>query len=65
MMNPKSSNRNLIMHVQQASEGQIQKLGSDALEPRQVSIPLPGSEVQAMTPAYKKMLRRLEDSVKM
>ena len=49
----------------QDSEGQIEKLGSEALEPRRVSVPLPGSEVQAMTPAYKKMLRRLEDSVEL
>ena len=51
----------------QDSEGQIEKLGSDseALEPRRGSVPLPGSEVQAMTPAYKKMLRRLEDSVEL
>ena len=33
----------------QDSEGQIAKLGSEALEPRRVSVPLPGSEVQAMT----------------
>ena len=49
----------------QDSEGQIEKLGSEALEPRRVSVPLPGSEVHAMTPAYKKMLRRLEDSVEL
>ena len=47
------------------SEGQIEKLGSEALEPRRVSVPLPGSEVHAMTPAYKKMLTRLEDSVEL
>ena len=48
------------------SEGQIEKLGSEALEPRRVSVPLPGpSEVHAMTPAYRKMLRRLEDSVEL
>ena len=47
----------------QDSEGQIEKLGAEALEPRRVSVPLPGGEVQAMTPAYKKMLRRLEGSV--
>ena len=35
------------------------------IEPRRVSIPLPGSEVQAMTPAYRKMLRKLEDSVEL
>ena len=49
----------------QDSEGQIEKLGSEALEPRRVSVPLPGSEVHTMTPAYKKMLRRLEDSVEL
>ena len=49
----------------QDSEGPIEKLGSEALEPRRVSVPLPGSEVHAMTPAYKKMLRRLEDSVEL
>ena len=49
----------------QDSESQIEKLGSDALEPRRVSTPLPGSEVQAMTPAYRKMLRKLEDSVEL
>ena len=49
----------------QDAEGQIEKLGSDALEPRRVSVPLPGSEVQAMTPAYRKMLRKLEDSVEL
>ena len=47
----------------QDSEGQIEKQSSEALEPRRVSVPLSGSEVQAMTPAYKKMLRRLEGSV--
>ena len=49
----------------QESESQVEKLGSDALEPRRVSIPLPGSEVQAMAPAYRKMLRKLEDSVEL
>ena len=49
----------------QDSESQIEKLGSEALEPRRVSVPLPGSEVQAMTPAYRKMLRKLEDSVEL
>ena len=49
----------------QDSESQIEKLGSEALEPRRASVPLPGSEVQAMTPAYKKMLRKLEDSVEL
>ena len=49
----------------QDSESQVEKLDSDALEPRRVSIPLPGSEVQAMTPAYRKMPRKLEDSVEL
>ena len=49
----------------QDSESQIEKLGSEALEPRRVSVPLPGSEVQAMTPAFKRMLRKLEDSVEL
>ena len=49
----------------QDSESQVEKLDSEGLEPRRVSVPLPGSEVQAMTPAYKKMLRRLEDSVEL
>ena len=49
----------------QDSESQLKKLGSEALEPRRVSVPLPGSEVQAMTPAYRKMLRKLEDSVEL
>ena len=47
------------------SESQLEKLGSETLEPRRVSVPLPGSEVQAMTPAYRKMLRKLEDSVEL
>ena len=50
----------------QDSESQIEKLGSEALEPRRVSVPLLGGEVQAMmTPAYRKMLRKLEDSVEL
>ena len=36
---------------QQDSEGHVEKLGCDALEPKPASVPLPGSEVQAMTPA--------------
>ena len=39
--------------------------GDGALEPRRISIPLPGSEVVAMTPAYRKMLQRLEDKVEL
>jgi len=49
----------------QDSASQIEKLGSEALEPRRGSVALPGSEVQAMTPAYNKMLRKLEDSVEL
>ena len=49
----------------QDSESQFEKLGSEALEPRRVSVPLPGSEVQAMTPAFRKMLTKLEDSVEL
>ena len=49
----------------QDSESQLEKLGSEALEPRRVSVRLPGGEVQAMTPAYRKMLRKLEDSVEL
>ena len=50
----------------QDSESQIEKLGSEALEPRRVSVPLLGGEVQAMmTPAYRKMLRKLEGSVEL
>ena len=47
------------VRAKQNSESQIQKLAGDALEPRRVSIPLPSGEVQAMTPAYRKMLRKL------
>ena len=32
----------------QDSEGKIEKLGSEALGPRRVSVPLPGIEVQAI-----------------
>ena len=59
MMNRKSLNPNLL-HLRPAraqkqdSEGQIEKLGSQALEPRPVSLPPPGSEgrygLVAMTP---------------
>ena len=55
------------VHVEtlQVKSCQIEKLGSEALEPRRVSVPLPGSEAQAITPVYKKMLRRLQDSVEL
>ena len=56
-MNLKSLSQNLlhlrVYRGKQDSESQVEKLGSDALEPRRVSIPRPGSEVQAMTPAYR------------
>ena len=32
------------------------KPGDESLEPRRISVPLPGREMQAMTPAYRKML---------
>ena len=49
----------------QDSESRKKELGSDSLEPRRLSVPLPGSEVQAMTPAFKKMLKKLEDKVEL
>ena len=39
------------------------KPGNDSLEPRRISGPLPGSEAQALTPAYRKMIKRLDDKV--
>ena len=39
--------------------------GSEPLEPRRISVPLPGSEVQDMTPAFKKILKKLEDKVEL
>ena len=68
VMSLKSLNPNpLLLHVHAVSKIQKVrlKLSSETLEPRRVSVPLPGSEVQAMTLAYKKMLRRLEDSVEL
>ena len=41
------------------------KAGSDSLEPRRISVPLPGSEAQALTPAYRKMIKRLDDKVEL
>ena len=41
------------------------KLGNESLEPRQISVPLPGSEAQALTPAYRKMIKRLDDKVEL
>ena len=39
------------------------KPGNESLEPRRISVPLPGSEAQALTPAYRKMIKRLDDKV--
>ena len=41
------------------------KPGDDSLEPRRNSVPLPGSEAQALTPAYRKMIKRLDDKVEL
>ena len=41
------------------------KPGNESLEPRQISVPLPGSEAQALTPAYRKMIKRLDDKVEL
>ena len=39
------------------------KPGNEPLEARRISVPLPGSEAQALTPAYCKMIKRLDDKV--
>ena len=41
------------------------KPGNESLEPRRISVPLPGSEAQALTPAYRKMIKRLDDKVEL
>ena len=41
------------------------KPGSESLEPRRISVPLPGSEAQALTPANRKMIKRLDDKVEL
>ena len=41
------------------------KLGNESLEPRQISFPFPGTEAQALTPAYRKMIKRLDDKVEL
>ena len=41
------------------------KPGNESLEPRRISAPLPGSEAQALTPAYRKMIKRLDDKVEL
>ena len=46
---------------QSDSEGKKGEPGDDSLEPRRIAVPLPGSEVQAMTPSFKRMLKKLED----
>ena len=39
--------------------------GNESLEPRRIAGPLPGSEAQALTPAYRKMIKRLDDKVEL
>ena len=41
------------------------KPSNDSLEPRRISVPLPGREAQALTPAYRKMFKRLDDKVEL
>ena len=41
------------------------KPGNESLEPRRISVPLPGSEAHALTPAYRKMIKRLDDQVEL
>ena len=41
------------------------KPGNESLEPRRTAVPLPGSEAQALTPAYRKMIKRLDDKVEL
>ena len=41
------------------------KPGNESLEPRRISVSLPGSEAQALTPAYRKMIKRLDDKVEL
>ena len=41
------------------------KTGNESLEPRRISVPLPGSEAQALAPAYRKMIKRLDDKVEL
>ena len=41
------------------------KPGNESLEPRRISVPLPGSEAQALTPAYRKMIKRLDDKMEL
>ena len=41
------------------------KPGNDTLEPRRISVPLHGSEAQALTPAYPKMIKRLDEKVEL
>ena len=39
------------------------KPGNESLEPRRISVPLPGIEAQALTPANRKMIKRLDDKL--
>ena len=41
------------------------KPGNESLAPRRISVPSPGSEAQALTPAYRKMIKRLDDKVEL
>ena len=41
------------------------KPGNGSLEPRWISVPLPGGEAQALTPAYRRMIKRLDDKVEL
>ena len=41
------------------------KPGNESLEDRRISVPLPGSEAQALTPAYRKRIKRLDDKVEL
>ena len=41
------------------------KPGNESLEPRRIAVPLPGSEAQALTPAHRKMIKRLDDKVEL
>ena len=40
-----------------------EKPGSGSLEPGRISAPLPGSEAQVLTPANRKVIKRLDDKV--
>ena len=46
-------------------EGKQETRFNDSFEPSRISVPLPGSEAQALTPAYRKMTKRLDDKVEL